>query len=174
MCGDIPKGHYAKDVVAFLQTNQTFIRVPLPHDFENVVEIRCREGFVVGAGAVGAWRIKVDTQMPEDEATNAIGQGFVFGINNTTCTHVVYTNPRVVTKAHRTKMTDLVVYISGVSAANAATVPTYTQAFFIFTFVMKNARFEPGLALLQDATLPQNARGPFSTKAPYQPPLQTF
>ncbi len=167
MCGDIPKGHYAKDVTIAFTTNQTSIRLPLPFKFENVEQIRLREVFVKGAAATGLWRLQVNPDQTAQEVSNANGEGTVIGVDNTGVTHTIFTNPRVITDVGRGTLIDCVATISAVDATNNIVTPTFTQAFFVLQFIMKKPFYDPQATLDAERANPLNARGQYSTRAPF-------
>lgn len=167
MCGDIPKNCYAKDVTIAFTTNQTSIRLPLPFKFENVEQIRLREVFVKTAGAIGTWRLQVNPDQTAQEVSNANGEGTVIAIDNLVATHTIFTNPRVITDVGRGTLIDCVCNIAAVDNSNNLVQPTFEQAFFVLQFIMKKPFFDPQATLDAERANPLNARGQYSTRAPF-------
>ena len=167
MCGDIPKGCYAKDVTVVFNTNQTRVRLPLPYRFENVKQIRLREAFIRGAGGAGLWRLQVNPDQIAHEVSNASGEGSVIGVDNTTVSHTIFTNPRTITDAGRGSIIDCVCSIVEVSGTGVVSSPTFTQAFFVLQFIMEVPFFDVEATIQRDRQNPLENRGQFSTKAPF-------
>lgn len=142
MCGEIPKGHSAVDVVVCLPTNTPSLVVNLPRQFMNVREIRLREYFMQGATA-GAYRVKFVNDQVTAEQTNAGGDGLIFAVDtNENLIH--YDNPRTVALYERGSLTNLNVVVSRVNPADlaAAAVPNFTLAYFLITIVTKDEVYD--------------------------------
>ena len=166
MCGEVPKGHYAIDVVVHLQNNQTTVKVPLTRKLEWVTEVWLTEYQVDTAGAVGAYRLGLGNMLKQQQISNVPGDGFVFAVDATTVTHVVYQKPRKVTVDNRGWELALDVSVRNVTNG-AIEIPTYSSATFFLTFILKDPSWSPELELFIDKSLPQNTTGQFSTRAPF-------
>lgn len=165
MCGDIPAGHTARDVVLVFSANQTSVRLGLPFQFHNVVEVRVREVFVQGANfAIG--RLKFNNDATEHEACNAVGEGFVFGVDGA-ISHTVYTNPRKISDRSKAIITDVFCTLTGILGNDVVIAPTYTQAYFVLTFIMRDERYDAAATFQQRQEDPSTAKGQFSTRAPW-------
>jgi len=168
MCGEIPKGHTARDVVLVFDANSTNVRLGLPFQFHNVVEVRVREVYFQGANfAVG--RLKFNLDAVEHEACNAVGEGFVFGLNTgaTGFSHTVYTNPRKISDRFRPVLTEVNATIDSLTSTTALGTPGYTLAFFVLTFIMRDEPYTPAAVFEQRQQDPRIAKGEFSTRAPW-------
>jgi len=169
MCGEIPAGHYAKDVVLHFPTNTASVRLPLPFQFEHVVEIRVNEITVTspngGAVEPNLWRLQLGPQLETHQVCNAAGDGYAFNINNGFVSYTRYDRPRVLQVNNRGQINHLTARLMTVSAANAVADPTFVSATVNLTFVMKKPLWVPDYEIEQAQNLPQNAMGLLSTKA---------
>ncbi len=166
MCGEVPPGHYKIDVVVHLGTNESTIKIPLQRKMEWVREIWLTEYQVINSPTIGLFRIALSDALTEQSVTNATGHGMCFAVDNTVVSHNVYEKPRIVTVENRGQLIELDVKVRDVSTG-AVVVPTFTNATFFFTFVMKDPLWNPDEIIAQDIRLPQNAAGQFSTRAPF-------
>lgn len=166
MCGEIPNGHYKIDVTVHLSTNQTDAIILLPRKFEWTREMWINELMIVG-GPVGLLRIDFGGMQREQEVTNALGSGYSFVVDNAVVAHTVYDRPRIVTVDHRGQFSQIQVSIRNVTN-NVLTIPTFTNATFLLSFIMKDvAWIQPEMVAIQDRLVPQSAAGQFSTRAPF-------
>ena len=166
MCGEVPAGHYAIDVVVHLAANQTNVVIPLPRKMEWLSEIWLNEYQVIGSPSIGLFRLNLKNLLQQQEVTNAVGEGYCVLVDSTVVSHIVYQKPRVVTVNKRGQVHQLEVNLQDVTG-NALAVPTFTSATFMFTFIMRDPHWSPEHTIAGDKLLPQNAAGQFSTRAPF-------
>lgn len=169
MCGEIPPGHYAKDVVLHFPTNVSSVRLPLPFQFEHVTEIRINEITVTapngGAVEPNLWRVQLGPNLETHQICNAAGDGYAFNITAGAISHVSYDRPRVLQVNNRGQINHLSARLMTVSAANVVGNPVFTSATISLTLVMKKPLWVPDYVIEEGKFLPQNATGTLSTKS---------
>ncbi len=178
MCGEIPKGHYGKDVVLHFETNNNFARLDFPYTFEHITEIRINEITIVdpnaGLAVPNLWRIEFTPLMETVQVCTAGGAGYAFNINSATISHVSYDRPRVVSVNNRAQMSSISGRLVTVSPVGVVGDPVFTDATFNLTFIMKNPTWVPEKIMALDKTEPLYNRGINSTRARFEVPDRRF
>lgn len=168
MCGDIPPGHSARDIVVVLPTDSASALIRLPFQFKNVTEIRLREYSTIGA-TTGVYRCKLANDIITDQQSNALGDGFVFSLV-TAAAHVHYDNPIVVARYERGSVSQLNVQVARLDPVTLApgTAVTYTSLHFLFQIVTRDEKYDRQLvdSIGRDQVL--NATLPYIQQMPFQ------
>lgn len=171
MCGEIPNGHWAKDVVLHFTVGNSLALLNLDTTLDHIVEIRVNEICVEepngGTISPNMWRVQLGPNLETNEASNAGGYGWAFNIDDAVVTHTVFDRPRVITLNNRGKLNIINARMFSIDENNRVTNATFKSATLHLTFVMKKALWVPEVFLEEDRTFPLNARGEKSTKATF-------
>ncbi len=123
------------DVVVRLGANESVGRVSLGKNVNSVVEVHLNEYAVRnpngGAVTPSLWRLYFRGDFFSETTTNALGRGYPIVIDNAVMTHVVYTRPRVMSRANKGKIDWLQFEIRD----EAGNTVTFDDATFYISFV---------------------------------------
>jgi hypothetical protein len=135
MCGDLKPGQHAKTVTAHVTTSASNVTISLPYMAERVEEVWLDEYLVVGASAnVGYLDVKAPgLNFFAVNNENAPGTAIALSSGGTQ-EHWSYDKSRVLSVGQFVNIQQFQLNLQ--TAAGAAV--TFTEALFVFTFVMRD------------------------------------
>jgi hypothetical protein len=123
------------DVTVALGANENAARVSLGKRLEHIREVHLNEYAIrnPNGGAVNPsrWRIYFHGDFYDESTTNGRGKGYTFIVDNATLTHVIYTRPRVISRANKGIASYLQFEIKDENGVDV----TFDEATFYLSFV---------------------------------------